>query len=181
MENFNAISDKATIGKNFQIGFFCIIEEGVEIGDDVVIENYCILRSGVKIGRGTKLRSYIELRERTIIGEDCYIDSKVSSSGDCIVGNKVTLRYETILARGLEVSDNCYLSPRVMTNNLDDEMKAIGGAKIGKNCFVGTNAVLQYGIIIGENVTIGSMAFVNKDCEKNLTYVGIPAKPLKGK
>jgi UDP-2-acetamido-3-amino-2,3-dideoxy-glucuronate N-acetyltransferase len=89
----------------------------------------------------------------------------------------VTLRYETILARGVQVGDGCYLCPRVMTNNLNTEMDSVGGAKIGKNCFIGTHAVLQYGIELGDNVVVGSMAFVNKNIEANQTVVGIPAKP----
>ena len=65
-----------------------------------------------------------------------------------------------------------------MTNNLNTEHQQIGGAKIGNNCFIGTNAVIQHGINIGNNVIIGSMAFVNKDCDTNSTYIGIPAKKL---
>lgn len=177
--NNSFISPKAQIGKNVQIGHFCFIEDNTEIGDNVIIEHYCIIKNGVKVGKNTVIKSYVELRENTIIGEDCYIDSKVSSSGSCEIGDRVTLRYETILARGVKIDNDCYLSPRVMTNNLDDEKQPIGGAKLGKNCFIGTNAVLQHGIIIGDDVTIGSMAFVNKHCESGKTYIGIPAKMLK--
>jgi acetyltransferase-like isoleucine patch superfamily enzyme len=116
------------------------------------------------------------MRDKTIIGENCYIDSRVSTSGNCTVGNNVTLRYDAIIARGVEIGDNTYVCPRVMTNNLNTEKKQIGGAKIGANCFIGTNAVLQHGITIGEGVTIGSMTFVNIDCEEKSKYYGIPAK-----
>jgi UDP-2-acetamido-3-amino-2,3-dideoxy-glucuronate N-acetyltransferase len=172
----NVISEKAQIGANFKIGYFCIIEEGVTIGDNVVLGNYCHLKQGVSIGDRTVLMNYVELRANTIIGEDCYVDSKVSSSGNVKVGNKVTLRYDTILARGVEVGDNTYICPRVMTNNLNTVGSQIGGAKIGANCFIGTNAVLQYGIKISHNVIVGAMSFVNKDCDENSTYIGVPAK-----
>ena len=36
----NKISEKATIGKNVQIGNFCVIEEDVTIGDNTIIKNY---------------------------------------------------------------------------------------------------------------------------------------------
>ena len=62
-----------------------------------------------------------------------------------------------------------------MTNNLDTEKKSIGGAQVGEDCFIGTNAVLQHGISIGNKVIIGAMSFVNKDCEAESTYMGIPA------
>ncbi|MFM7636628.1 MAG: acyltransferase, partial [Crocinitomicaceae bacterium] len=74
-----------------------------------------------------------------------------------------------------------YVCPRVMTNNLNTSKLQIGGAKIGADCFIGTNAVIQHGIIIGDNVTIGSLAFVNKDCEANFVYVGIPAQKKSSK
>ncbi|MEE3145252.1 MAG: DapH/DapD/GlmU-related protein [Bacteroidota bacterium] len=175
----NNISDKAIIGKNVKIGSFNIIEENVTIEDDVEIGNYCHLRSGVVIKKRTRLMDYIELRNNTIIGEDCYVDSKVSSSGNVIVKNNVTLRYDTILARGVEIGAKTYVCPRVMTNNLNSGGIEIGGAKIGENCFIGTNAVLQHGITVGNNVIIGALSFVHKDCEAESTYVGIPAKKIK--
>ena len=55
----NIISEKATIGKNVQMGAFCIIEDDVVIGDNTIVKNY------------------VELRKGTIIGSDCYIDSRV--------------------------------------------------------------------------------------------------------
>ena len=34
---------------------------------------------------------------------------------------------------------------------------------------------LHHGISIGDNVIIGSIAYINKNCDSNSTYVGIPA------
>lgn len=157
----NIISSKAKIGKNVKIGEFCIIEDDVIVGDNTVIKNYVELRSG------------------TIIGKNCYVDSRVSSSGQNRVGNGVTIRYDTILARGVSVGDNTYICPRVMTNNLNKDGAGVGGATIGENCFIGTNAVLQYGITISDRVVVGSMSFVNKDIDAPGVYVGSPAKKIK--
>jgi acetyltransferase-like isoleucine patch superfamily enzyme len=66
-----------------------------------------------------------------------------------------------------------------MTNNLDTEGDSIGGAKIGKNCFIGTNTVLHHGITIGDNSITGSMSFVNKDIPSNEIWLGSPAKFFK--
>ena len=63
-----------------------------------------------------------------------------------------------------------------MTNNLDTGKSAIGGAKVGENCFVGTNSVLNHGISIGDNVIIGSLSFVNKNIPKDEVWFGNPAK-----
>lgn len=173
----NYISDEAVIGENVKIGIGCIIEKGVEIGNNVDIGDYCVIRSGVVIGNDTRLMSFVELREGTKIGANCYIDSRVSTSGNCIIGNNVTLRYSTIIARGCIIEDDCYLCPRVMTNNLDQGKNSIGGAHVKQGSFIGTHTVLQHGITIGEKTVVGSMAFVAKSCEPNSVLIGIPAKP----
>ena len=177
----NSISDKATIGANLTIGRFSIIEEGAVIGNNVTIGNYTVIHDGVEIGDNTVVKDYVELRAGTKIGANCYIDSRVSSSGNCTVEDDVVLRYDSIIARGCHIGKGSYICPRVMTNNLNTHNEAIGGAKVGKNVFVGTNSVLHYGITIGDDAVIGSMSFVNKDCDAKGTYIGIPAKKLEKK
>lgn len=154
----NLISNKAKIGKNVQIGAFCIIEDGVIIGDNTVIRNY------------------VELRTDTIIGENCYIDSRVSSSGSCVIGDNVIIRYDSIIARGIRIGNGTYICPKVMTNNLNTEHEQIGGANIGENVFIGTGCIIQHGIEIGDNTVLGSMSFVNKNVPKNEVWFGNPAR-----
>ena len=177
---FFDISELKSCGANVIIGKTVRIRrpELVEIGDNVIIENHCVIKKDVTIGDNTHIKNFVELRGNTKIGNDCIIDSRVSTSGNCIIGNSVTLRYDSIIARGVEIGDGTYVCPRVMTNNLNTVKSQIGGAKIGKNCFIGTNAVLQHGIILGDNVVIGSLAFINKDCDANATYIGIPGKKI---
>jgi len=177
--DYSFIGEKVKLGKDVSIGKFNIINDGVTLGDNVKIGNFCVIHDDVSIGAGTELKDYVELRSGTHIGSECYIDSRVSSSGNCKIGNKVTLRYDSIIARGVEIGDNSYICPRVMTNNLNTEKEQIGGAKFGKDCFVGTNAVIQHGLVIGNNVTIGSMSFVNKDCVDDGVYVGLPARKIR--
>lgn len=177
----NFISKEATIGENVEVGIGSIIEEGAELGDNVKIGNYCIVKSGVIIGNSTIIMNFVEIRSGATIGNDCYVDSQVSMSGDCKVGNRVKLRYGTIIARGCIIEDDCYLSPRVMTNNLDEGKHPIGGAHIKQGCFVGTQAVLQHGIELGENSIVGAMAFVTKSFDRDSILIGVPAKLKESK
>ncbi len=134
---------------------------------------------GVRIGRGTVLRRNVELRRGTRIGRDCYIDSQVISSGDVTVGDRVTLRYGVILARGCTIGDDAYLAPRVMFNNLDHTRRAIGGATIGPNCFVGTHAVIGAGLTVVSGTTIGACSLLTRDIQQPGIYVGVPARRIK--
>ncbi len=153
-----------------------MISEKAIIGKNVIIGEYVIIEEGVVVGEGTTIKNFVELRKNTVIGKDCYIDSRVSTSGDCIIGNNVTIRYDSIIARGCKIDDNTYICPRVMTNNLNTGKIQIGGAHIGKGCFIGTNSVLHYGIKIGDNSVTGAMSFVNKEIPEGEIWYGNPAK-----
>lgn len=50
---------------------------------------------------------------------------------------------------------------------------------IGKQCFIGANAIIMCGIRIGDNVIIGSGAIVTKDVPSNCISAGNPAKVIK--
>ena len=47
---------------------------------------------------------------------------------------------------------------------------------IGKNVFIGMNAIITRGVTIGDNVVIGAGSVVTRDCEPNSVYAGNPAK-----
>ncbi|MBE6737638.1 MAG: acyltransferase [Ruminococcaceae bacterium] len=49
---------------------------------------------------------------------------------------------------------------------------------IGKNVFIGMNAIITRGVTIGDNVVIGAGSVVTRDCEPNSVYAGNPAKRI---
>ena len=156
----NTVSPDFKHGENLQIGEYCIIEDSVIVGDNCVIKNY------------------VELRNGTIIGDDCYIDSGVKSSGQCKIGNHVTLRYDSIIARGTIIEDDVFISPQVMFINIPFKTKEKKPTIIRKGAKIGTNATINDGIEIGEGVIIGAKSFVNKDCLEPGVYIGTPARRI---
>lgn len=148
------------------------------IRSSVTKGEYCIL-GDVWIGERTELMNRVELRDGTVIGKDCYIDSGVCVTGDANIGDRVTLRNNVTVARGSEIGDDTFIAPNVMFNNLDSNGNKIGGAKVGKNCFIGTGAVLHHGISICDGVTIGALTFVKNSIFYPGTYVGNPIKRIK--
>ncbi len=150
-------------GKNLQIGKYNHIHPDVEVGDDVTI------------------RSYVELRNGTIIGDRCYIDSGVKSSGQCKIGNDVTIRYDAIIARNVIIEDGVFISPQVMFINIPFKEKEKKATIIRKGAKIGTNATINDGVEVGEGVIIGAKAFVNRDCLELGVYIGNPARLLTKK
>ena len=154
----------------FEVGINTLIHPTAEIERTVSIGDNC------KIGKGTVIRRNVEIRDNVEIGENCYIDSGVIITGNAKIGDNVTLRNLVVVARGSVIGNGSFLAPRVMFNNLDEAQNSVGGAIVGENCFIGTNTVLQHGIIITDEVKIGSMSLVTKDISEKGIYFGCPAK-----
>ena len=133
---------------NLMLRLKCVFGK-IKIGRAVFIGKNVIIEDGVEIGDGTVIKNNVEIRLGTKIGSKCYIDSGVKTSGNCVIGDGVTLRYDVIIARGCFIGDGSYIAPRVMTNNLSHNEISVGGAKVGKNCFIGTNTVLNHGLKSG--------------------------------
>jgi UDP-2-acetamido-3-amino-2,3-dideoxy-glucuronate N-acetyltransferase len=158
----NIIHSTFKHGKNFKIGNFCIIEEDVSVGDNVDIQNYVLLKKG------------------TQIGSNCYVDSYFRSSGDNVIGDNVTLRFGSTVARKVFVRNGVFISPNVMTvYSLPDGSKS-AATVIGENCFIGTAAVLAPNITIKSESIIGANSFVNKSIIERGVYAGNPARKIRG-
>ncbi|MFY0482081.1 acyltransferase [Flavobacterium sp. PLA-1-15] len=84
---------------------------------------------------------------------------------------------------GIEIGDNTIFAPGVKLisadHDLDDISKhsATHPIKIGKNCWIGANAVILPGVELGDNTIVGAGAVVTKSFkEGNIVVKGIPAK-----
>jgi len=163
----NDISTDLVYGAKLSLGSFNVIEEGVKLGARVTIKNH------------------VELRKGTVIGDDCYIDSGVSSSGYNLVGDRVRIRYKSILARGVIIEPDVFISPKLMTENLNHKGEEIGGAHIGTGVwdggtryrvFIGTGVTLASGIEICSGAVIGSHANVRESITEPGIYIGNPAR-----
>ena len=51
--------------------------------------------------------------------------------------------------------------------------------RIGNRCFIGVNAVILPGVVIGDECVIGAGAVVTKDVPSNCIVAGNPAKVLR--
>ena len=157
--------------------------EGLEIG------KYNHIHADVEVGDSCHIRSFTELRSGTVLGNDVYVDSGVKSSGDNKVGDRVILRYDSILAKGCIVESDVFISPQLMTENLNHRGEPVGGAKIGEKgdytgeyrVFIGTNVTLAAGITICNGTIIGSKANVRKSITEPGIWLGNPAKLFRKK
>jgi acetyltransferase-like isoleucine patch superfamily enzyme len=87
--------------------------------------------------------------------------------------------------RGVEIGDGTVIAPNVgiLTTNHDlydrDLPSADGPVHIGKNGWIGMNAVILPGVTLGDNVTVAAGAVVTTSFGSNVVIGGTPARVLR--
>lgn len=113
-----------------------------------------------------------------IIGRDCYIGPGAAIRGDW---------GQIILEDGCNVQENCtiHMFPSVTVLLMEGAHighgAVIHGAKIGRNCLVGMNAVIMDGVELGDESIVGALTFI-RDGEKipnRSLVVGNPSKIIR--
>lgn len=189
------VSDKATLGKNVQIGPNVVVE------DDVIIGHNCIIDAGVVLKRNTQIGNNCSIGASTVIGGVGFGYSKNGTTqayeqfphyGGVILGNDVSVGGNSCIDRGslsnttigdgVKIDNLVHIAHNVIIgkNSLVIALAIIGGsAKIGENCWVAPNSCIRNGITIGDDVTVGLSATVTKNVANGLTVVGSPASEME--
>lgn len=106
----------------------------------------------VQIGEGSFIMRESIINLNAKIGKHCLINTSALIEHDCKLGNFV----------------NC--GPRATL---------LGNVKVGDRTQLGSNCTIIENSKIEKDVVIGASSFVNKDCQNNSLYFGIPAKKIK--
>lgn len=107
------------------------------------------------------------------IGEGVWLSFAVS--GGCYIQgfNGVHIGDHTIFAPGVKL-----ISANHDSDNLQSHEKS-QPIRIGKNCWIGANAVILPGVQLGDNVIVAAGAVVTKSFSNNCIVAGVPAKEIK--
>lgn len=140
--------------KGFTTGYSCRLEmfdTGVG-GDKKLI-----------IGKNCKIGDYVHIAagEKVNIGDNCLAASKIFISD--INHGDYSGTFE-------------YSSPDIPPDKRKIFTKPVS---IGNNVWIGENVCILWGVKIGDNCIIGANSVVNKDIPKNSIVAGSPAKILK--
>ncbi len=123
-------------------------------------------------------------------GSMIYGRIKVYSPENIHLGQNCSLNEGVILnARAtISIGDDVHISPGVIINTGALDYTKIGKDRthfskpvsISNGVWIGSGAIINPGVTIGENSVVGAGAVVTKDIPLNSVAVGIPAKVIRG-
>ena len=194
IHNTAIIGKDVKLGRNVEIGAYCIIEGNVEIGDDCILSNNVVIRANknsyVKIGKNSRCFSFciigtepqdnkfigepsnVEIGDNNIITEYATINGG-SNVGNVLAGTKNLTR----------IGNNCYIyiSSHIAHDVYLEDFVTItnyvgisGHCKIGHHTIIGGLSGIHQFVNIGHNVMIGGACAIAYNIPH---YVIVMAKP----
>lgn len=104
------------------------------------------------------------------------------------IGKNVFINFDCVFLDlgGITIEDNVLIAPKVSLlteghpTSIEDRHSLIPKPiLIKKNAWIGANATILQGVIIGENAIVAAGSVVSKDVPDNTIVGGIPAKIIK--
>lgn len=168
---------KVTYGKDLKLKGIPVIFN--KKNAELTIGDNCIIKSSF-------LSNLVGLYSRTIIvtrveGARINIGDNVGISGATIYARKeISIGDNTNIGGNVKILDNDF-HPLEVEARLKDDKEKIGTApiRIGKNCFIGCNALILKGTELGDNCVVGAGAVVCGKFEKNSVIAGNPARVIR--
>lgn len=169
-----------------------------EIGDSLrLVDKYPILKDRERalrylesnpyycLGVGNpKLRKDFYLKFQHL-GSFCSIVSESAQIGNyCQIGKGVNIMHFTLISNNAIVKDGVLLNAGSYVHHdsyigefseIGPGVKVLGKARIGKQTFIGSNAVVLPGVIIGDNAVVGAGSVVTKNIPSGQKWAGVPA------
>jgi len=167
-----AVSKKAKIASDVDVGPFAVIEDEVEIASGVKIWPHAHISNGVSIGEGTQIhtgaaigdipqdlafkntRTFVNIGKRNVIREYVTIHRGTADGSSTVIGD------DCYLMAVAHVGHNCRLGNNVIVAN---GALLAGYVEVGDKAFISGNVVIHQFCRIGELSMIGGFSGINKD------------------
>lgn len=127
--------------------------------------------------------------ESAMVRSNCYFSNANITIGKNTFINSHSKFFSTEKGTGsIVIGSNCDIAMNVlittMTHEIGDKSRRAGSNQylpvtIGDGCWIGANVTILPGVNVGDGCIIAAGAVVNRDCDPNGIYAGVPAKKIK--
>ena len=141
-----------------------------------MVDNF--ISEKAKIGNNVKIWHFAYVGDNTEIGDNVKIGSLAHVDYDVKIGENTMIEGLVYIPPKTRIGKNVFLGPAAsLTNDPYPPSGKLIGVQIEDNVIIGSRAVINAGITIGENSVVAMGAVVIKDVPPNTVVVGVPAKP----
>jgi len=178
------VSSKAVIGKNVEVGPYCVVGPDVTIGDGTKIDAHCLvvgwttigkenhIHNGVTIGAPPQDYKYkgekgeIKIGDKNIIREFVTIHTP-SGGGETVIGS------ENMIMVHAHIPHNCRIGNQVIIGGY---VGLAGYTDIGDQVVIGGLAGIHQFVRIGRLTMVGAQSKVTQDIPPFMLVEGNPAQ-----
>jgi len=140
------VSPLAQIGRNVEIGSFCVVEPEVTIGDGCTLESHVVIKSGTTLGPDN------HVCEGAVLGGLPQHVHMPERPGKVIIGAGNTIREFVTIHRSLEEDEATILG---------DHNLLMIGVHVAHDCRVGNSTIFANNALLAGHVTVGERAYVS--------------------
>ena len=166
------IDPSADLGKEIQIGPFCVIGKNVKIGDKCVLHSHVVIDCNAEIGEGNEIFPFVSFMKpqdlkynneptKLLIGNNNKIREYVTVNPGTIGDKSLTkIGNNNLLMIGVHVAHDCIIgNNNVLANNAT----LAGHVQLGNNIVVGGLSAFHQFVRVGDHAMIGGMSGVEND------------------
>jgi acetyltransferase-like isoleucine patch superfamily enzyme len=140
----------------------------IEVGKNVfIVENSFFAVS--KTFKDQKFTPKVKIGNNVRIGSNFFLSSI----------DNITIQDDVIISDRVFVSDHAHQYENINIPIIEQPLQAGGSVLIKAGSFVGVNAVIMPGVVIGRNSVVGASSVVTKNVPDFTVVGGIPAKIIK--
>lgn len=156
---FAEVGENVTIYELVRI----ISPERIAVGSHVLIDDFVFIQGGA----GLRIGSHVHLASH----------SSITGGGTGTLGNFVSLGSGARVLTGTDLSDGTGL----INPTIPARLRAVqrGSTTLCDHVFVGANAVVFPGLVLGTGAVVGAGSVVTTDLDPWTIYVGAPARSIK--
>lgn len=179
------VDSSAEIGRDVELGPYCIVGTGVTIGDGTVLRNNVVVEN-VRLGTGNEVYPFAVLggepQDLKFEGEESWVEIGndnvlreyvTVNRGTALGGGKTIIGSGCLIMAYSHIAHDCVIGDNVIISNAG----TLGGhIHIGRKAIISGLVAIHHFVSIGEFAFIGGCSKVVSDAPPYMMSVGSPAR-----
>ena len=140
------VSPSAQVGRDVEIGPFCVVEDDVTIGDGCRLASHVVVRGGTRLGADNVIH------EGAVLGGRPQHLRAGKEVGGLLVGDGNSIREFVTIHSGLTPGE---------TTSIGDSNLMMVSAHIAHDCHIGSNTIIANNVLLAGHISIGDRAYLS--------------------